>query len=158
MLNQVTTTDVDHFTHANDDDLAAVVEDLRCKLETVAQQLTTPRKASVNAQYVEAVLAARRDRDRFFDQDLFADPAWDMLLELYALELRQQRISVSKLCVAAAVPATTALRWLGKLEQDGLVRRDDDHFDGRRWWVGLTSKGSEAMRRYFESCPAVSII
>jgi DNA-binding MarR family transcriptional regulator len=94
---------------------------------------------------------ARKLRSTFFGSDLFTDPAWDILLELYAAELGQQRVTVTDVGVAADVPATTALRWLRKLEQDGLVERTNDRFDGRRVWLTLSTKGSSAMRRYFDA-------
>ena len=58
------------------------------------------------------MIRARRLRARYFPEDLFADPAWDMLLDLLQAEIAQLRVPVSSLCIAAAVPATTALRWL----------------------------------------------
>jgi DNA-binding MarR family transcriptional regulator len=88
-------------------------------------------------------------RNRYFPEDLFADPAWDMLLDLLHAEIAQLRVPVSSLCIAAAVPATTALRWLKAMTQQGLfVRRADPH-DARRVFVELAPKASEAMRRYF---------
>jgi hypothetical protein len=100
---------------------------------------------------VREVLRARANRGRFFRSDLFADPAWDILLELYAAYLGQLRISVSSLCIAAAVPATTALRWISTLQDDGLVDREDDHQDGRRSFVFLTEKGIAGMDHFFGS-------
>src|SRR3546814_1843272 len=42
-----------------------------------------------------------------------SDPAWDMLLDLYlAAERNTRPVSISSLCIASAVPATTALRWI----------------------------------------------
>jgi len=61
---------------------------------------------------VRAVIRARRARAQFFEATLFADPAWDMLLELFASELGTERMSVTALCAGAAVPPTTALRWI----------------------------------------------
>ena len=78
-----------------------------------------------------SIIQARAARRRFFDSELFADPAWDMLLELYALEGEGLRISVSKLSLAAGVPCTTALRWLDKLESESLLVREEDPTDGR---------------------------
>lgn len=100
------------------------------------------------AQYIRQILKARRQRDAYFGCDLFADPAWDILLEIYAADVSQQKISVSAACVAAAVPATTALRWLVKLEQAGILVRSADHLDGRRYWVQLSSSATDAMHRY----------
>ena len=103
----------------------------------------------VSADTVRAVIRARRLRTRYFPEHLFADPAWDMLLDLLQAEIAQLRVPVSSLCIAAAVPATTALRWLKTLVQEGLfVRRADPH-DGRRVFVELAPETSEAMRRYF---------
>ncbi len=98
---------------------------------------------------VRAVIRARRLRTRFFADDLFADPAWDMLLDLTQAEIAQVRVPVSSLCIAAAVPATTALRWIKTLTDTGhLVRRADPH-DGRRVFVEMAPVTSLAMRRYF---------
>ena len=54
-----------------------------------------------------------------FYESIFADPAWDMLLDLMEAEIEQPRVAVSSLCIAAAVPATTALRWLKTLTEPG---------------------------------------
>ncbi|WP_141395854.1 hypothetical protein [Sphingomonas spermidinifaciens] len=101
---------------------------------------------------VRAAIRARRMRDQFFEGDLFADPAWDMLLDLYAAHLEHQRVSVSSLCIAAAVPATTALRWITTMREAGLFERHDDPFDRRRAYVGLSETAITGMRRY---CAAV---
>ena len=103
----------------------------------------------VSVDTVRSVIRARRLRARFFDEELFADPAWDMLLDLLQAELAQLRVPVSSLCIAAAVPATTALRWLKTMTSQGLfVRRADPH-DGRRVFVELAPAASMALRRYF---------
>src|SRR5690606_9764038 len=78
-------------------------------------------KEHVTAQQVRDLLRARRLRDEFLPGDLFADPAWDMLLDLFAARLEQERVSVSSLCIASAVPPTTALRWIRTLTEKGLL-------------------------------------
>jgi hypothetical protein len=103
----------------------------------------------VAVETVRSVIRARRLRSRYFAEDLFADPAWDMLLDLLQAEIAQLRVPVSSLCIAAAVPATTALRWLKSMTEKGIfVRRADPH-DGRRVFVELSRDTSIAMRRYF---------
>lgn len=98
---------------------------------------------------VRAVIRARRLRNRFFPEELFADPAWDMLLDLLQAEISHLRVPVSSLCIAAAVPATTALRWLKTLVSQGLFLRRADPHDGRRVFVELAPETSQALRRYF---------
>ena len=97
-------------------------------------------------------------RARYFPEELFADPAWDMLLDLLQAEIAQLRVPVSSLCIAAAVPATTALRWLKTMVSNGLfVRRADPH-DGRRVFVELSGDASRALRRYFVEVGSPAVI
>jgi DNA-binding MarR family transcriptional regulator len=103
----------------------------------------------ISPKTVAAVMRARRVRSTFFEQELFADPAWDMMLELFHAELTHRRVPVSNLCSAAAVPATTALRWLKILVDKNIVVRRDDPLDGRRVYVELQPKTSDALKRYF---------
>jgi len=112
----------------------------------------------VASEQVRQVIRARRLRNRFFEEDLFADPAWDMLLDLLQAEIAQLRVPVSSLCIAAAVPATTALRWLKTMTDKGIfVRRADPH-DGRRVFVELSRQASLAIRRYFAEVGPVAVV
>lgn len=112
----------------------------------------------VSGELVRTIIRARRLRSRFFPEDLFADPAWDMLLDLLQAEIAQLRVPVSSLCIAASVPATTALRWLKTMTEQGLfVRRADPH-DGRRVFVELAPQASRALRGYFAEVGKVAVI
>lgn len=92
----------------------------------------------------------RRQRDRFFPSDLFADPAWDILLDLYASHYEDRPISVSSACIAAAVPATTALRWLKTLSDKGQIVRVPDLEDGRRIFVAISDQSKQRLDTYFD--------
>ncbi|SFS04433.1 winged helix DNA-binding protein [Sphingomonas jatrophae] len=94
---------------------------------------------------IRAMIRARRQRDQVFGEGLFADPAWDMLLDLTAARMEGVRVSVSSLCIAAAVPSTTALRWIKLLADAELIVRDADPNDRRRVFVVLSPKGQEGM-------------
>jgi DNA-binding MarR family transcriptional regulator len=112
----------------------------------------------LSADMVRSIIRARRLRARFFQEELFADPAWDMLLDLLQAEIAHLRVPVSSLCIAAAVPATTALRWLKTMVQQGLfIRRADPH-DGRRVFVELAPEASLALRNYFAEFGPVAVI
>jgi DNA-binding transcriptional ArsR family regulator len=87
-------------------------------------------------------LQARRLRDSLFPEGIFADPAWDILLDLFACKLEETKVCVSNACSAASVPATTALRHVDRLEQCGLVVRRPDPRDSRRIYVELTELAS----------------
>jgi DNA-binding MarR family transcriptional regulator len=113
---------------------------------------------AVSLDTIRHVIRARRLRARFFDEELFADPAWDMLLDLLQAEIAQHRVPVSSLCIAAAVPATTALRWIKTMTDAGLFKRRADPHDGRRVFVELSSGASESMRRYFGEVGKVAMV
>lgn len=118
-------------------------------IERVAEEASRVHSpASVSTELVRAIIEARNARKRFFGEQLFADPAWDILLELYVLRCDQRRASVSKLSLGAGVPTTTALRWIEKLHSDGLVEREPDPLDARRVWVALSDQGFQAMQSY----------
>lgn len=104
-----------------------------------------------HAALVRQRISLRRRRDELFSPGLFADPAWDMLLDLYGAHIAQHRVPVSSLCIAAAVPATTALRWIGKLEKEGLIVRRSDPHDGRRVFIELTERAVRAMEQFFDT-------
>lgn len=117
----------------------------------VAHQFSHPPLPNLNEGQIRRIQRARLARQRFLQRDLFADPAWDMLLELYACELGQQRVHIRLLCDASGVPDTTALRWIGKLEEEGLVMRQEVPNDARRVWICLTPFASSAIQRYFST-------
>ncbi len=112
----------------------------------------------LDVDVVRSVIRARRMRARYFSEELFADPAWDMLLDLLQAELAQLRVPVSSLCIAAAVPATTALRWIKTMTDVGLFKRRADPHDGRRVFVELSSTASDSLRRYFGEVGKVAAI
>jgi DNA-binding MarR family transcriptional regulator len=106
-------------------------------------------RAPLVAGELRNMLQLRRLRSRYFDAELFADPAWDMLLDLMAAHLDGDKVAVSSLCIAADVPATTALRWIKTMTDNGLFEREADPLDGRRIFIGLSERAVKAMTAYF---------
>ncbi|MCH7628479.1 MAG: winged helix DNA-binding protein [Proteobacteria bacterium] len=106
-----------------------------------------PRDAAGRAAVALAheLYVARRRRERHFTGDLFGEPTWDILLDLYVAAREDRRVPTTSACIGAHVPPTTALRWLRILEAKGHVEREDDGRDGRRTFVRLTDMGLAAM-------------
>lgn len=118
-----------------------------------------PKKAPapiIEASHPRAWLARKilrlrhRRATHFGSLELFPDPAWDVLLDLYAARLDQKHVSVSSACLAAMVPPTTALRWLTTLQNEGLIATADDPDDRRRRWVDLTDAGVAAIDAFVD--------
>lgn len=102
------------------------------KLRTIARQIYIRRQA----------------RMRYFPEDYFREPAWDMLLALYAGSDDEIRQMVSSLVTFTSVPQTTALRYLSALEHNGHVLRHDCAQDGRVNLIGLTEAAHDSMNQY----------
>lgn len=108
------------------------------------------RQIAVSAERVRSAIRERGLRTEHFG-DLFSDPAWDILLELFASRLEHRRHSVGTLCESINVPMTTTLRWLTALEQARLICRHQDPLDSRRVFIVLSENGSASMVNYFRS-------
>lgn len=131
------------------------VYDIRSRIDTLTEAAILrdiqlkPTSLDALEDRIKRILKLRSSRRRIFQDELFGEPAWDMLLELYAVGLGGQTVSVSSLCIASGVPCTTALRWIRNLETHGWIQRARDPKDGRRFFVSLTGKGHKAMERFF---------
>jgi hypothetical protein len=104
---------------------------------------------AIGAKTLRDIIKTRRLRDRYFAADLFADPAWDILLDLKAAALEGQSVSVSSLCIAASVPPTTALRWITAMTESGMLVRRQDPDDARRVFIELSDESSAKLDDYF---------
>ncbi len=115
-------------------------------------QTRAPRAARSALALARKTYALRRKRSAIFgNADLFGEPAWDIMLDLFVAHGEGKTVSVSSACIGSASPATTGLRWLGVLADEGLVVRENDPEDHRRVMVRLTSTGQAAMERFFEA-------
>ena len=118
---------------------------------TAEQPVRTVRDRRESARLLRAIIRRRRARAQFFPADLFADPAWDILLDLAAARHEATRVSISSLCIAAAVPTTTALRWIKGMTAAGVLEREDDPEDGRRSFIRLSDRTAAAMDNYLSA-------
>jgi len=106
-----------------------------------------------NIKAVKQALRARARRRDFFGENLFREPEWDMLLELYLADLQQSRSTVGSLAIAARAPSSSAVRHVRQFEANGLVTRSSDPFDRRRSYVTLSEQGRAAVFAYFAAHP-----
>jgi hypothetical protein len=159
MLGWLMESEPDHLHGSNSEasrlqQLSQDAERLASELAALSE-LAAPRDGAedrpFDAARVRAIIRARRVRDQFFGPGLFADPAWDMLLDLLAARLEGRHVAVSSLCIAAAVPATTALRWIKVLTERGWFVRVSDPQDGRRIHIELSDQAAAALDAYLRT-------
>jgi DNA-binding MarR family transcriptional regulator len=132
-------------------DVPSRIDIIRAHLDALEDELADPGPPRLDLSKVRGYIAARKKVRQSLGADLFSDPAWEILVHLYAAELAQQRIALSKLCEVAGLATATGGRWLKELERTGHVERRQDRFDARRAWVTLTRSGAQKMRDYFAS-------
>lgn len=103
---------------------------------------------------IRDLIKLRRLREQHFPADLFADPGWDILLDLFAAKLEGKPVSVSSLCIAAAVPPTTGLRWITTMTEHGALVRRQDPNDARRVFIELSAESEARLHAYFADASA----
>ncbi len=111
---------------------------------------TKPDRESLQ-KFVRAVLKSRQRRAEFMDVSKFADPAWDIMLDLTSAALEGRSVPAFSVSVAANVPMTTALRYVKRLVEDGTIKRWDDPDDKRRSLLALEDHALEKMIAYLSS-------
>jgi DNA-binding MarR family transcriptional regulator len=104
---------------------------------------------TIDASLFRKIKRQRMLRNRFFGKHLFADPAWDMILDLAVAHSEGRSLCVSSLGYGSGVPATTSLRWISQLVKDDLVERVQDNKDKRRTFVRLSANGVACVIRFF---------
>jgi PAS domain S-box-containing protein len=96
----------------------------------------------------ERILAKRRLRTQFFEEALFGEPAFDILLDLFVQEQAGRETCTTSAAVAAGAALTTALRQIAWLVDRGFVLRTPDPHDRRRTLLHLTALGQQTMWDY----------
>jgi hypothetical protein len=134
------------------DELVAIAARLRDVAAAPASPQRSQRSERRYLALARQAYALRRKRAVIFgNPELFGEPAWDILLDLYIAHADGKPVSVSSACIGSAAPPTTGLRWLGVLAEEGLVVRENDADDHRRVLVRLTRAGITAMERFFDA-------
>jgi hypothetical protein len=129
---------VTRFRSAND--RATALRSPRPPADVSAKSLATARR----------MVRERLKRNQHFEARLFADPAWDMMLDLFIAEAEGRETPVMNLCLSSQVPETTTLRWVKTLEHAGIVIRQKDEHDQRRVLVRLSPVASKALASYLD--------
>lgn len=118
--------------------------------ETIA--FSPARATQSHLALARKTYAMRRKRAAIFgNADLFGEPAWDIMLDLFIAHGDGKQVSVSSACIGSAAPATTGLRWLAVLADEGLILRESDPQDQRRVLVQLSDAGLAAMSTFFDA-------
>ena len=103
------------------------------------------------AEAASRYLKLRSQRDAIAGPSLLSDPAWDMLLDLFVGHITRRDVSVTSACVASRRPATTSLRYIGRMAKQGLIRREKDCNDNRKVYLRMTEKAFRAVAKWIDA-------
>lgn len=115
------------------------------KLKSLLLQ-NTRRPLNLTEDHLISLLSLRRARAAVFGNDLFSDPAWDILLELYAAHLGARDMSLSELAQAIETPHSTTARWITALDERGLLKSTIDPKNPAGVRIQLTAQGASKMK------------
>lgn len=110
------------------------------QLKALLSRRRLRRRIQLTEDHILSILIARRGRQAVLGPNLFSEPAWDLLLELYAAKLGSRRMSPDDLARAIETPPSTTARWIAVLDERGLVASDSDVI-GSGKLVSLTDEG-----------------
>jgi hypothetical protein len=89
---------------------------------------------------------ARSRRNALFDAELFGEPSWDIMLDIFVHQHTGVETTVSSACYGSRVPQTTALRHVANLEAQNLLVSSRSVHDGRLRIVKLTDDAVAKMK------------
>jgi DNA-binding MarR family transcriptional regulator len=95
----------------------------------------------------QAILRVRQSRDRLLGRAMIGEPAYDLLLALY-LTPDTEVTSLASLAKSAAVPYSSAGRWIAYLVDKGFVSRRQSSSDRRVTSVHLTRAGRAVLDEF----------
>lgn len=143
------------------DKLSAVAAEFSGRAEQVSQDSATAGNVTADKSAgqiqsdrlatVRGLIDQRRLRRRFLPEELFHEPAWDMLLGLYLAWHDGRVMNVKTLVGTSDAPVTTSQRWIDHLAKLGLVTRVVDPVDRRRIEVTLSQTGLASIDAYLSA-------
>jgi DNA-binding MarR family transcriptional regulator len=129
----------------------ARLEELFDEIRRLAEPPAKPFATDLpHAALARTVIRLRAMISDHLNPRLFGDPAFDLLLELFASGEEKREVQTTHCAHAARLPETTSLRWLAVLEREALIERYADARDGRRVLVRLTPGARNAIRLYLD--------
>ncbi|QCB37291.1 MarR family transcriptional regulator [Sphingobium sp. PAMC28499] len=115
----------------------------------------TPLEDEKGARFIRSIGEMRRRRADHAALVQSAEPAWDIMLDIYACALERIDLSVTAVGIAAGIAPATAQRWIKKLAALGVIERLADPRDRRRKLVRLSPAALAAMHHWQTEARAI---
>jgi hypothetical protein len=142
------------------DNMEDIVRRLDQLLRTVSELPDPPAGVSVvedgMADAARREYRDRRERERVFGPGIAADPAWDILLDLFIARDEGRDVTVFSVSAATAVAEGTILRCIAHLVEAKLISRGPLSSDPRSIFLTLTDQAAGMMCDYFSRTAAAA--
>ena len=96
---------------------------------------------------IDGLISARKNRNKFFNNQYFSNKSWDIILILYSHEINDLPINAKDISSKLDMNFRSALRYLNMLYADDIIcaydRLAEDSFDVARDPLSLTRTGFE---------------
>jgi hypothetical protein len=126
----------------------AIVSDINMLLEQLIEIGRQKRGSPIMSEAARWAYRTGQIRRTVFGDRIVSDQAWDILLDLFIARSEQRQVSVTSACLAAAAPLTTVIRYIGHLEEVGLLKRSRNPRDARSSHLEITDEGARKIRTY----------
>ncbi len=114
----------------------------------VQRSLSAPSPSRLGV--AKALLASRRRRPFIFDGLEFAEPVWEIILEVYIASAEGRSFKVVKLCNASGGSVTSALRIIGELQSKDYLARVSDARDARSSVIIMLPSLEQAVNQWID--------
>lgn len=117
------------------------------------ESLVKSETAETPQQYSNTQLIARAEQllawSRFkaktlsLGSGLFADSCWNMCLDIYICDLKEEQITVSSIAHSSGIPMTTAMRYINVMAEELLLEKTPNPSDHRMIFVSTSAACKE---------------
>lgn len=122
---------------------------IRDELAFVESLVRSEADARITAADIGRIIrSAREGIGQFFDAELFADPAFDMLLFVFLEEEAGRPVETSACYRASGVPRTTAVRWINMMVSNGMFESAPHPTDRRLALLSLSEDTRASVRQW----------
>ncbi|QTD55469.1 helix-turn-helix domain-containing protein [Parasphingorhabdus cellanae] len=70
---------------------------------------------------------------------LFTDSCWNMCLDIYVCDLKDEKITVSSIAHSSGIPMTTAMRYINVMVEEGLLEKSPNPSDNRMIFISTST-------------------
>lgn len=70
---------------------------------------------------------------------LFADSCWNMCLDIYICDLKDEKVTVSSIAHSSGIPMTTAMRYINVMAEEGLLEKSPNPLDNRMIFISTSA-------------------